>query len=544
MATEASRNGSLGTHRPRSLLQDRLAGDRRIHLPPANAPWPTSASTMKSVVWGCVDPNVTPHLNDPRDPRRSDPQWIATTSAEGQCVTISTRSIWEPLSADHNGLTYVAYRGTIGKPGSFWVPTAEIASTAPVETAPIPPPSAPTEAARTRVPQVVPAPVPTVAAPAIQVPATPDAAPQSSPVQEPEQAPAPSVPEAQTSGNGSSGGGGGVVVIVVLLLVAWSMRRISRRSKRSNWSPKAETKQASRADEDRSVNAGRARLDQEHLCRASILRSGDRAPVGSQRRRLAPAGCRRPASAVSSWPTAWSTSVATPSAITISSFLDPSLPVAGSSASAGPLGYWPSYGAITPECRRRYIEWLSSGKRDPDAPLGYIFLYFYGLERRLLLEEPTADEVRLLVAEIERLRTIYAGSGSFEGYSRRLVEAVGFLKNSASLAPEPYVPDLEALPNDMPLALKVAIAQEVAARRPLGFELSAAALFGLRDFWSENRHATGKARPAFLALLRLRFQEGVPDRLPAAQQEGFAPAAPLPRRFRRAVSGPRLQTGG
>ncbi len=217
---------------------------------------------------------------------------------------------------------------------------------------------------------------------------------------------------------------------------------------------------------------------------------------------------------MSSWPTAWSTSAATPVGDHDSSFLDPSLPVAGSSTSAGPLGYWPSYAAITPECRRRYIEWLSSGKRDPDAPLGYIFLYFYGLERRLLLEEPTADEVRLLVAEIERLRTIYAGSGSFEGYSRRLVEAVGFLKNSASLAPEPYVPDLEALPNDMPLALKVAIAQEVAARRPLGFELSAAALFGLRDFWSENRHATGKARPAFLALLRLRFKKAFPTGFP------------------------------
>jgi hypothetical protein len=63
---------------------------------------------------------------------------------------------------------------------------------------------------------------------------------------------------------------------------------------------------------------------------------------------------------------------------------------------------------------------------------------------------------------------------------------------------------------EMPLALKVAIAREVVAGRALGFELAAAALFGLRDFCSGYPHVTGKARPAFLQLLRIRFEAAFP----------------------------------
>lgn len=48
------------------------------------------------------------------------------------------------------------------------------------------------------------------------------------------------------------------------------------------------------------------------------------------------------------------------------------------------MDYWPSYSEISPEARGAYLEWLSSGKADTEADIGYIFLYFYGLERRLL----------------------------------------------------------------------------------------------------------------------------------------------------------------
>jgi hypothetical protein len=192
------------------------------------------------------------------------------------------------------------------------------------------------------------------------------------------------------------------------------------------------------------------------------------------------------------------------------SFIDPRLPVAATSASAGPLGYWPSYRGLTPQCRRRYLEWLASGKKAPDADIGYVFLYFYGLERRLLIESPSPEEVASLVAELNRLRAIYAANRSFDGYSRRLLEAVAFLRKMRTESLHPFSPDLAAPWGEIPLTLKVAIAREVVAGRPLGFDFAAAGLFGLREFWSVHRHVLDKGRAAFINVLRSRFEATFP----------------------------------
>jgi hypothetical protein len=45
---------------------------------------------------------------------------------------ISPQSVWEPLS-HYNGLTYVAYRGKTGSLGPYWVPTAVIDFSEPLE---------------------------------------------------------------------------------------------------------------------------------------------------------------------------------------------------------------------------------------------------------------------------------------------------------------------------------------------------------------------------------------------------------------------------
>ena len=52
----------------------------------------------------------------------------------------------------------------------------------------------------------------------------------------------------------------------------------------------------------------------------------------------------------------------------------------------GSLGYYPTYAKISPNQRANYLRWLSSGRVDPLSDIGYAFLFFYGLERRLLLE--------------------------------------------------------------------------------------------------------------------------------------------------------------
>ena len=90
------------------------------------------------------------------------------------------------------------------------------------------------------------------------------------------------------------------------------------------------------------------------------------------------------------------------------------------------MGYWPSYSRIPDESRAAYLDWLVGGRSDTNAYIGYVFLFFYGLERRLLFDlrylPERRGEAHALIAEVERLRSIYAGNRSFDRYSTSLIQ--------------------------------------------------------------------------------------------------------------------------
>lgn len=110
--------------------------------------------------------------------------------------------------------------------------------------------------------------------------------------------------------------------------------------------------------------------------------------------------------------------------------IDPSLPVDRSNANCQVrmLDYWPSYRHASSVARASYLQWLAGGRSDPAADVGYVFLFFYGLERRVLIDavdDPAArDEIPTIVAEVLRLRAIYSKNGSFNGYSRGFLECI------------------------------------------------------------------------------------------------------------------------
>ena len=112
--------------------------------------------------------------------------------------------------------------------------------------------------------------------------------------------------------------------------------------------------------------------------------------------------------------------------------VDPRLPVdpAVTDCSIRRLNYWPSYSGASPEARGAYLNWLASGRKDPGADLGYVFLYFYGLERRALygptVSEAAKAELPEIQGEIERLLAIYGHNGSFQMYAGTLLD---LLKN-------------------------------------------------------------------------------------------------------------------
>ena len=84
----------------------------------------------------------------------------------------------------------------------------------------------------------------------------------------------------------------------------------------------------------------------------------------------------------------------------------------------GSLGYYPQYAAISPGQRANYIRWLASGRTASLDDIGYAFLYFYGLERRLLVEQ---EDLSPIVKEVVRLLETYTFSGSFDGYLSRFL---------------------------------------------------------------------------------------------------------------------------
>jgi uncharacterized tellurite resistance protein B-like protein len=136
------------------------------------------------------------------------------------------------------------------------------------------------------------------------------------------------------------------------------------------------------------------------------------------------------------------------------------------------LSYWPSYSTISPAARAAYLGWLAAGRRAGRVPIGYVFLFFYGLERRVVVDQ-TRDAVELshIRAEVVALRAIYAAtSGSFDGYSAGFLELVDLLLEGAQDATRRTVPSTIAERWPIPPALRLQLGQYAATRQPVPAE--------------------------------------------------------------------------
>lgn len=178
--------------------------------------------------------------------------------------------------------------------------------------------------------------------------------------------------------------------------------------------------------------------------------------------------------------TYWSNGQASPDE---ASCLDITLPSGQpSNPNTAALPYWPRYSQITPDQRARYLSWLSTGKdRDLDE-IGYAFLYFYGLERRALIETEDIDQI---VHEVRRLLDRYRTSHSFNTY---LEDFLGYLaaKHLDSLTRDDlttYFPDLAELNKSCTV---VALAWFAQKGTPIPWQLA----------YSVARHFSGTSIPS------------------------------------------------
>jgi len=114
--------------------------------------------------------------------------------------------------------------------------------------------------------------------------------------------------------------------------------------------------------------------------------------------------------------------------------IDPGLQVSHNAADkiGATLPYWPSYANLRPDQRRAYLDWLSSGRSDPSIGIGYVFIFFYGLERRIF-HDLAKQDAPALTAEVRRLLNIYGENNSFKNYATRFLDAVAVIQSDAEL---------------------------------------------------------------------------------------------------------------
>jgi uncharacterized tellurite resistance protein B-like protein len=190
--------------------------------------------------------------------------------------------------------------------------------------------------------------------------------------------------------------------------------------------------------------------------------------------------------------------------MTDASMIDDSYPITPKSMefSDESMGYGPRFSSISPECRGAYLNWLASDRRTPTIPLGYVFIYFYGLERRILIDAQSPEgigalEYLAIAQEVRRLLDCYGDSRSFRNY------AISFLEAMAILKPDLMPPPVDAYdPIRFPGTSKLSIAKTVCAGKPVPADQALSWLF-LSGFAPKT--AARRCAPEFAELFQIRY---------------------------------------
>jgi uncharacterized tellurite resistance protein B-like protein len=153
--------------------------------------------------------------------------------------------------------------------------------------------------------------------------------------------------------------------------------------------------------------------------------------------------------------------------------VNPRRPVASNYVDEGLrlMGYWPSYTDTSSDARRAYLQWLAGGRCNPRTNIGYVFLFFYGLERRVLLDakydEKAHAEIPSILAEVKRLLEVYGEScGSFRSYADNFFEYVRLSTEGVTPVYQGD-PPIEAGNYELPLRMRLGLGQMALNKIPV-----------------------------------------------------------------------------
>jgi tellurite resistance protein len=137
--------------------------------------------------------------------------------------------------------------------------------------------------------------------------------------------------------------------------------------------------------------------------------------------------------------------------------------------SGSTVGYWPSYSSISAQARGAYLTWLAGGRSHPGVPISWVFLFFYGLERRVIVDAadagPAAEDRQPIAAEVRRLLAVYGGDSSFHYYATQFLLLIEALSPRAG--PPGAAPPRTASSWFIPLQLRSGLGRYAAEGRPV-----------------------------------------------------------------------------
>lgn len=143
----------------------------------------------------------------------------------------------------------------------------------------------------------------------------------------------------------------------------------------------------------------------------------------------------------------------------------------------GSTNYWLAYAQLSPSERRAYLTWLASDRSDSNCSINYVRLYFFGLERRVLLDSVTDPESRkdwpAIKQALRKLGSAYGEIyGPIRGYTNSLLDWMELDSVEDKLYSKPIPPFDRSY--ELPFYVRLALGQCSLDRAPVPAPLALA----------------------------------------------------------------------
>lgn len=214
------------------------------------------------------------------------------------------------------------------------------------------------------------------------------------------------------------------------------------------------------------------------------------------------------------------------------SLIDPDLPVywRNPDRNGWTLDDWPSYESAHPRARAAFLAWLAGGRTDEQISIGYVHLFFFGLERRLLVDigsDLSHPELPLIIAEITRLATVYGHDETLSVHAHHILyflEALAFAQ--MDVRSDPTALDEKGFQSNLTTLIGIGKLVAQGASIPPDWALSYLYYHPQTHLRTAAERCPSEFGQLFMARYRTRFSGGMKMRRPARDLRiGYQPAS-------------------